>query len=336
MLYLGIDQHARQLTISLRNDDGDVLMARQVSTQPEKVNAFFEHLTRECLQSDESFIAVLEVCGFNDWLIRMLRDYRCHKVILIQPDVRKRRKTDRRDAAALSELLWVNRTRFLQGKPIRGLRQVDIASTSDQETRRLTMLRQNAGRARTRLINQIKHILRRHNLQWEIPTKKFPTIRGIAWLKQLVFSEIDQLEVNHLLADLEHIQLRIKELEKVIAERCVTNESATLLISMPGVAQFTAISLACRVGRVQRFPRSHSLANYWGLTPGCRNSGENNQRLGHITKAGSGMARWLLAQVTVNGVKRRGHEKSRPNLRRTMKPMQFVRWRHPPIIGGVQ
>ena len=28
------------------------------------------------------------------------------------------------------------------------------------------------------------------------------------------------------------------------------------------------------------------------------NCGENNQRLGSITKAGSGMARWLLAQVT--------------------------------------
>ena len=46
------------------------------------------------------------------------------------------------------------------------------------------------------------------------------------------------------------------------------------------------------------FPSRHSLANYWGLTPGCRNSGENNQRLGHITKAGSSMVRWLLAQVT--------------------------------------
>ena len=31
MLYLGIDQHARQITISLRNDDGDVLQARQVT-----------------------------------------------------------------------------------------------------------------------------------------------------------------------------------------------------------------------------------------------------------------------------------------------------------------
>jgi hypothetical protein len=88
MLYLGIDQHARQLTISLRDEGGDVLQARQVSTQPEKVHAFFRQLTRERLPEGGSFVAVLEVCGFNDWLIRMLREYRCHKVILIQPDER--------------------------------------------------------------------------------------------------------------------------------------------------------------------------------------------------------------------------------------------------------
>ena len=101
-----------------------------------------------------------------------------------------------------------------------------------------------------------------------------------------------------MLTDLEHIDRRIVDLEKVIAERCEVNEDAVLLASIPGVAAFTATSLACRVGRVERFPRSRSLANYWGLTPGCRNSGEKNQRLGSITKAGSGMARWLLAQVT--------------------------------------
>ncbi len=33
MLFLGIDQHARQLTISLRDQQGDVLLARQVSTR---------------------------------------------------------------------------------------------------------------------------------------------------------------------------------------------------------------------------------------------------------------------------------------------------------------
>ncbi len=75
MLYLGIDQHARQITISLRDDSGDVLQARQVSTRPEKIQAFFAKLTRERIRDGESFIAVVEVCGFNDWLIRLLRDW---------------------------------------------------------------------------------------------------------------------------------------------------------------------------------------------------------------------------------------------------------------------
>src|SRR5207248_9897581 len=135
MLYLGIDQHARQITISLRDENGDVLQARQVSTEPEKINAYFQRLTRERLRNGESFVAVLEVCGFNDWLIRMLREYRCHKVILIQPDDRKTRKTDRRDAAALSELLWANRDRRLHGKPVRGLRKVDTTAPTDRQHR---------------------------------------------------------------------------------------------------------------------------------------------------------------------------------------------------------
>jgi len=300
MLYLGIDQHARQITISLRDEDGDVLMARQVSTRPEKIQEFFQRLTRDRLKSNESFMAVLEVCGFNDWLIRMLRNYRCHKVILIQPDERKNRKTDRRDAAALSELLWVNRSRLAEGKPVRGVRQVDAANTTEQENRRLTTLRKDAGRARTRIINRIRHILRRHNLQWEMPTKTFPTLTAIAWLKKLVLPEIDRLEMDYLLSDLKRVQQRIEDLEERIAERCGNSETVALLASMPGVGAFTALSLACRIGRIERFPRSHSLANYWGLTPGCRNSGENNQRLGSITKAGSSMARWLLAQVSYN------------------------------------
>src|SRR6516225_2497212 len=297
MFYLGIDQHARQITISLRDEGGDVVQARQVSTQPEKVQAFFQQLTRERLHDGESFVAVLEVCGFNDWLIGMLHEYRCRKVILIQPEERKLRKTDRRDAAALSELLWANRDRLLQGQPVRGLRQVDIARSTDQENRRLTTLRKDAGQARTRLVNRIRHILRRHNLQWQMPTKRLPTKAAIAWLKQLALPEIDRLEMTHLLADLEQAQQRLKDLEQVIAQRCGVSAEAVLLASIPGVSYFTATALACRVGCVERFPRAHSLANYWGLTPGCRNSGESDQRLGRITKAGSSTARWLLAQL---------------------------------------
>jgi hypothetical protein len=51
MLFLGIDQPARQLTFSLRDQNGDVLLARQVSTQPEKILDFFDQLTLCCAQS---------------------------------------------------------------------------------------------------------------------------------------------------------------------------------------------------------------------------------------------------------------------------------------------
>jgi hypothetical protein len=44
MLYLSIDQHAKQLTISLRDEDGNVLDRRQVSTEPKRVRAFFDDL----------------------------------------------------------------------------------------------------------------------------------------------------------------------------------------------------------------------------------------------------------------------------------------------------
>ena len=70
MFYLGIDQHARQITISLRDEGGDVVQARQVSTQPERVHAFFQQLTRERLTAGKSFVAVLEVCGFIPYAAR--------------------------------------------------------------------------------------------------------------------------------------------------------------------------------------------------------------------------------------------------------------------------
>jgi len=201
-------------------------------------------------------------------------------------------------------VLWVNRARLLAGKPVRGLRQVEIAASADQANRRLTTLRKEVRQARTRIINKIRHMLRCHNLQWQMPTKTFPTKLALVWLKDLVLPEIDRLEMNHLLTDLDQVQQRQRELEQVIGERCDASPEAVLLASMPGVGHFTATALACRVGRVERFPRSHSLANYWGLTPGCRNSGEHNQRLGSITKAGSSMARWLLAQVAYQALRK--------------------------------
>jgi hypothetical protein len=67
------------------------------------------------------------------------------------------------DAAALSELLWVNSDRLLQCKAVRALRQVDFVSSTDQANRSRTTLHKEAGGARTCIVNKIKQILRRHN-----------------------------------------------------------------------------------------------------------------------------------------------------------------------------
>jgi hypothetical protein len=41
MLYLAIDQHRKQLTVNLRDEAGQILLRRQVSTRWEPVRAFF-------------------------------------------------------------------------------------------------------------------------------------------------------------------------------------------------------------------------------------------------------------------------------------------------------
>lgn len=45
MLYLAIDQHSKQITVCIRDAEGDTILSRQVSTRPEKIQAFFEQLT---------------------------------------------------------------------------------------------------------------------------------------------------------------------------------------------------------------------------------------------------------------------------------------------------
>jgi hypothetical protein len=41
---MGIDQHRQQLTVPVRDDRGEVVLRRQVSTQWDKVRAFLDDL----------------------------------------------------------------------------------------------------------------------------------------------------------------------------------------------------------------------------------------------------------------------------------------------------
>jgi transposase len=299
MLYLGIDLHRKQLTVSVRNEKGDVILRRQVSTRWERVREFLEWIKAEA-EREGGFVAILETCGFEDWLIGLLKEYGCREVVLIQPEKRSKKKTDRRDAHAMSELLWVNRQRLLASQKIQGVRQVRLVTAEEQQDRQITATRQRAGRQRTRTINQIKYILRRHNLEWECPTKTFETKKVRKWLREVALPTVERLEMNHLLTQWDLWDQQIEELEKVIVERFQKNATAQILATAPGVSAYSGLALAARIGPIENFPRPRSLANYWGLTPGCRNSGEATDRLGSITKQGSPMARFILGQLVIH------------------------------------
>jgi hypothetical protein len=111
------------LTVDLLGEDGSGVLKRQVSTKWEKVRAFFADLAEKA-RPEGGFLAILEVCGMNPWLLTMLREYGCREIVVIQPTERSKQKTDRRDARKLSPLLWVHRQQFLEGKHPIGVRRV--------------------------------------------------------------------------------------------------------------------------------------------------------------------------------------------------------------------
>jgi len=349
MFYLGIDQHRKQLTVNLRNEQGGVVLKRQVSTQWDRVRKFFEDLRRRA-EPEGGFMAVVEVCGFNDWLLKMLDEYGCVESVVIQPEKRSRRKTDRRDASQLAELLWVNRDRLLAGEKVNGLRRVLPPTEQEGQDRQLTALRKRLVQLRTKTINQVQHILLKHNLQQECPTKGRQTQKARKWLVALALNEIDRLEMDQLLAQWELWEEQLEEVDKRIEQRQRAHPMASIVATMPGAGAYSSLALACRIGPIERFERPGSLANYWGLTPGCRNSGEATDRLGSITKQGSAMARFILSQMVLHVLrkdaymrawyrrikKRRGSKIARVAVMRRLATIlwQMVKYKQAYIMGG--
>jgi transposase len=305
MLYLAIDQHRKQLTVNERNEQGDVLVKRQVSTRWDKVRAYFNEL-RERAAAHGGFVAILEVCGFNDWLLAMLKEYGCREIVLMQPTKRSKKKTDRRDAQELGELLWINRQRLLAGQRVQGIKRVRIVGAEDRHDRQLTTMRLRLTNQRTQTINRVKQILRRHNLEQQQPTKGIQTKAAQRWLAGLELPILDRLAMDQLLAQWKLCDEQVRQLEEQIAQRCERNPAAQRLGTITGRPGYCSLTLASRIGPIENFPRPRSLANYWGLVPGCRNSGEATKRLGSITKEGSPIARYMLGQLVLHVLRRDG------------------------------
>ena len=169
------------------------------------------------------------------------------------------------------------------------------------------------GQLRTRTINKIKHLLRKHNLEQEQPTKGLDTKRTRKWLTTLPLGPIDRLEMNLLLAQWKLWDEQIETLEAEIREasggerdgRRGGDDSRLRGLQQPGVG------LADRLDRA--VPASGELGELLGtdarlpqLGRGDRSAGldhETRQRHGAIHPRPVGDAR-VAARSVDEGVVR--------------------------------
>ena len=95
---------------------------------------------------------------------------------------------------------------------------------------------------------------------------------------------------------LDRLNPTIAELSQAIeqeAEKCL---EAQRLMSHPGVGALTALAFVLILGQADRFECGKQVASYLGLVPLEKSSGKR-RRLGHITKQGNSVLRFLLVEA---------------------------------------
>jgi len=306
MLYLAIDQHKEHLTINIRNEQGNVIQKGQIRTVPADINTFFDDFVKKARKC-RGYMAIVELCGFNDWLLAKLEEKDCKEIVVIQPEGSALHKTDKRDADSLGALLWNNRKRLEGGQRPHDIRRVFPASAADAQVRQLANVRQRLVRHRTMLINKIKGIINKHNLSHDAPTEDADTQKFRKWIKAVQLPVVDRSEVNMHLQSWELLDKQILEIESELV-KCFEDSKTRMadvyrLKAIPGISAMGAITLLSRIGDIKRFKNPRSLANYFGLTPGCHNTA-GKHRVGGITKRGSAMARNIL-NFAVNHIVRK-------------------------------
>lgn len=107
-----------------------------------------------------------------------------------------------------------------------------------------------------------------------------------------------------LLALLDGLNPTIAELNQAVKQEVERCPAAQRLMTHPGVGPLTALAFVLIIGEAERFGCGKQIASYVGLVPLEKSSG-NRRRLGHITKQGNSMLRFLLveaAQVTARSI----------------------------------
>jgi transposase len=279
--YIGIDLHKRTQTwVALSEDGQSKLFTREFPVTPEGVHAGIR-LARS-IGSDALVAAIEPVCGWM-WVVPLLReagiDVHISNPRKVKAIADSLQKTDENDAHILARLC---RT---------GLMYESHEVTPEmQKLRSLVRERSFFIRTRAGMKCRLEGVVTRsgrHMIPGSLSTKK--------GTEAIIAS--GEREWKRSLAAITDMGAHIEELDVEVARHAKAS-IPTLLMSIPGVGPVTAVSIWAEVGDFAHFPSSEKLCAFAGLVPTERSSG-GVQRLGHITRAGSTILRYILVEAAM-------------------------------------
>lgn len=148
------------------------------------------------------------------------------------------------------------------------------------------------------------------------------TDEGRVFLEEVELDEPSRLLLDQWLEAIDEFTVKIKRLQRKIEQVAATVEEMDVLMSVPGVAEFSGLMVYSELGEIDRFERASQAVSYAGLDPVVRESGDT-RREGQISKQGNKNLRWILYQCAstavhnskdpfLHGFYRRQREKGKP------------------------
>ena len=241
----------------------------------------------EFFAAQPACVVVLEACGAAHHWGRVLGALG-HAVKLIAPEavrpfVKKGKKNDAADAAALCEAARRPEVKF-----------VPVKSAEQQGTLALHTARSLLVKQQTMLSNALR------GLAAEFGLVVAQGLMNIATLMAMVeqadpasLPEAARQALRALHARLCALDEEISALEKSIVTHARQDETARRLMTIPGVGPITASLVAATVADISQFKSARHFAAWLGLVPKQHSSG-GKTKLGRITKAGNSAIRTLL------------------------------------------
>jgi transposase len=120
------------------------------------------------------------------------------------------------------------------------------------------------------------------------------------WMRRLCGENFDtanlwRMQLSNLLDELEMTERQIDSVTEYLDGYLDKQAGGKLLMSIPGVGPRTAEAVLAYTDDVDRFEGGKEYCSYFGVTPKLDESG-NSRHLGHISKKGPSVVRWVLVE----------------------------------------